>query len=649
MDEKRIAFGNSVVTADLPSSDADFLETVSWSRTAPANLVRAAGDGDVTGFVRILKRQHFGSAGSGGYKLARSDRHFSKQSLWSRYAFGDTPRSSELMRLWEPLEKALRRSGKKMGAKSARTPKSRANGRLAGTANAPKGSARINRFLKRFTEEAPPDPFEQLILFEMLICAGRELPDEVCLRLWRIALTAAVNLSDSAGGEELSSLTEDQRLLVAGELPWESGLLFAGVKGSAKFGRDGQRLLREELCDKTDTDGTPEAGLLEHLSLWLAPLVRSAYWAKRFRTRLWDAESKERFRALIKIVAGFCGADGRMALGNGSSGDAVGLLTSASKLAGWNKRSAPLKFLLAVGDGPHRSKRRSSPRAVARRLPAEPPVTQSDWARVACLRNNWSVEADTLLVAHHRQHPLIDLRMLGKGLLNGEWQLSISVDGKEQELDDQWTCACWYSDDDADFLELHMSPGKGLSIDRQLLLSRTDHFLLLADVVSGPAGARIDYRSSLKTVEGVSSRTATTTRECLLKIARQTVRVLPIGLPAERVVSVAGSLNSGDGRLQLNQAALGGLYAPLVFDWAPEHKRKDAGWRTLTVTEAGRILSSEFASGHRVWFGNDQLFVYRSVKRSDLPRSVLGLHTLNETVVGRFDASGEVDSLLLVE
>ena len=37
------------------------------------------------------------------------------------------------------------------------------------------------------------------------------------------------------------------------------------------------------------------------------------------------------------------------------------------------------------------------------------PSNQSDWARFALLRSDWSVQADSVAVAHHRQFPQLDM------------------------------------------------------------------------------------------------------------------------------------------------------------------------------------------------------------------------------------------------
>ena len=47
--------------------------------------------------------------------------------------------------------------------------------------------------------------------------------------------------------------------------------------------------------------------------------------------------------------------------------------------------------------------------------------------------------------------------------------------------------------------------------------------------------------------------------------------------------------------------------------------------------------------------GAFQLLVYRSLAPTEEARAVLGYHTRYETVIGMFDATGEVEPLVMVE
>jgi hypothetical protein len=168
-------------------------------------------------------------------------------------------------------------------------------------------------------------------------------------------------------------------------------------------------------------------------------------------------------------------------------------------------------------------------------------------------------------------------------------------------------------------------------------------------------------------------------REVRCAVRRLAVRCYPLALPQDRLYGTTGDLRCaadrsagpdatgngqvaadgscarhecGDGEtcgLELRQESVGGLFAPLVLDWSPKRAEAPVDWRTLTVTEDGRVLRADSASGHRVRVGKQQWIVYRALTKGEQPRAVLGLHTAHETVVGRFETTGHVTPLLLVE
>jgi hypothetical protein len=198
-----------------------------------------------------------------------------------------------------------------------------------------------------------------------------------------------------------------------------------------------------------------------------------------------------------------CRPDGRLALSNGFVASAVDLLSSASHLAGMTKTAPALEYLRVLQNGsasgasrngraPHRgglrSGRRKSRRIAGKKL-SKFPGAQSDWAQLACLRSGWSVDDDALVVAHHESMPRLELSALGQPLLSGPWEVAVALDGTPLTFHGEWTCVCWFSDADADYIELKTEHPSGVKVERQILLAREDHFALFAEIVSGPAGA----------------------------------------------------------------------------------------------------------------------------------------------------------------
>jgi len=645
MDNTQIEFGGS--SRDLLAlSDSEFLQAITWRRTAARSLRQTARSGDVEAFGELLRQcTHLHRANTTTQRKLQGPHPL----LWSQSACSESPRLQALQALWESSQQ--KRTGTKIGPKGRKASRKKRHGRL-------------ENLLDEWNNQldgSPISPLETLLLLDLLTHRTHRLPAGLCWKLWRAALTAVVGFADLVHAQQQRNSDEnqtesidrapDQWLLTAGELPWQAGLLFSAVKGAAGLRRSGRDVLRRDLMDRTDTDGTPSADLLERFPFWLAPLVRSADLANQFDEKLWDAESAGRFRLLIGIIAPWCRSDGRMALGNGFKVDALPLLRAAASLAGWKKKSPPMRYLshLETARGGAKTARQKTARWTDSGL--EAPVTQSDWAQLACLRSDWSPSADVLIVAHHRRAPQIDLSVLGKPLLSGSWDITVAIDGEPLDMDGEWTCVCWFSDDDADYLELQQTIGDdGPRIERQVLLSRTNRFALLADTVFAAGDVTVDYLSRLPVCEGIETRPDRSTRECELKGRGLLARVFPLALPSERVFSTAGALGPAeDGTLELRQTAIGGVYAPLVLDWHPQRRKSVADWRTLTITEQGTVVKSNRASGHRLRIGDQHLFVYHALAKTDIPRAVLGQHTAHETLIGTLDEAGDVEPILLVE
>ena len=628
-------------------TDEQFLSSIVWDSSARPSLISTARTGDVSAFFRKLRKQHPYSGKFARMVNRTSSGTFPERSLWSRSSFEETPRTTELVDI--AVRFGLQQQ-KRTSKNAARRRKSKAaDARTAGLIS-DRRSQRLADWLASAESTHPVTHFDLQLLLELLLQLGRELPENLFWRLWRVTLIAVAELSRHPDEPPSSAASDDQRLLIQGELPFAAGLLFADVAGSDELREFGRQHLFGQLEDRTDTDGTPQAEILENLSLWLAVLVRSAEWAATFDTELWDTELQARFRGLVRACTPLCRVNGRLALSNGALLDPVPLLASASRLAGWKKTPTSLSYLLKIGSGrleltgakPVGKRHQGAGKSIR-------PARQSDWARVAVLRSSWDLDADSLVVAHHLEKPMLELTVLGTTLLHGTWDIDVTVEGKTLDFAAHWTCTCWHSDEDADYLELQLTLEDDVQIERQLLLSRTDRFIMLADVVTGARDGRIDYKSRLPLVDGVSVKADVPTRQCRLRSKRLAARVFPLALPADRVLSIAGGLISDGGALELRQVSVGGLYAPLMIDWHPDRCRTNADWRSLTVSEQGRIVKTDAAAGHRLRIGRHQLLVYRSLKKPSVPRSVLGQHSSYETLIGHFDSAGDLTPILMVE
>ncbi len=646
-----ITLAEPIATADQnAASDAEFLQQIPWTHEADGPLVKAARAGALKPFWNRLAAQVFGLGPRAGRKKVLERRDAAAMSLWG------LSETTPLAAIWSEL--AGRWESARQSAVTHRTRKknkSADNGAAAAIKVPRKQIAALNDWLESL-QNASPSAAEQLILAEMLRLAGSSLPAKVGVPLWRRLLLAAGEVPvdgeiDTAAG------------LQTGEVPWVLGLFFAHIRGAETLRERGRNVFRTLLEEHTDTDGTLRAQEMERLSDWFPPLVRAAEWALAAEVPLWKkTASAERFQSLIGRLAGCFSSDGHLALDQTNADDTLTLLLTAARLAGGSKKEWPLKFLLEAAEvgAEHAaapSKKHSAKLKTSRRRKPDASVDdivqQSDWARVACLRSHSGVDADVFAVTHHQPLPRIDFSVLGRAILQGPWELAVAFDKKPAALPEEWTCVCWHTDSDGDYLELQYSIDENRRIERQVFLSRTDHFLVLADCVSGAGEAVIDYTARLPLVAGALIHRHDSTREQVITLGNHRIRTFPLALPEDIVHSTPGfwglSETSQSPSLEIRQTSKGGLYAPVVLDWTPARQNTDADWRTLTITENGPKVQSDRAAGHRIRIGNQQLLIYRSIAPTDELRTVLGHHTGHETIIARFDKSGDVKPLLIVE
>jgi len=619
-----IAFGKSV-ELDSSVSDADFLARIEWDVAAPGKIQRAVDALDPQLLDKILVEL---AGGSGSRKSVHKSAVHSRQALWPQHNREESTRSKAIVRAWAA-------NATKNG--SRRNASSRGGGDRLDRSSL----ATLDRWAKLSLAGEPLSQLETLVLFELLRDAGAELPASLFRTLWRIALMAAI---------QGTQLWERTTRISDADLCWQAGLLFKPVAGAEAIATAARSKLGQLLVESTDSDGIPSAELVEDLPNWLATMLRAWEWGQRFSRPLFDRQCERRFQALIGAASRLCLGNGRLAFSNGQANGFAGLWsTAAAAISGRNGSSQHVvRFLGSLGNGVHAPRRpRDSKRAVARK--AARPVFQSDRSRSACLRGDWSPNANSVSVLHHGQFPSVELATRGAPLFSGQWEIELQFANQSVGIFGPWTCSCWYSNDEADYLELQARPAADVRIERQLLLPRNDDLLFLADVVIGRGDVRIDYRSRLPLAGNIEVAHDRETRACRLTGPNTVSRLFPIGLPCERVQGCAGQLTNSPRHLEFRQTAIGGIYSPLVIDWNPARRRRPATWRSLTVAQNGTAVPGNQAMGFRLQLGTEQWLIYRSLSRILEPRTVLGQHTMYETLIGRFLTTGAVDPIVLVE
>ena len=635
VDRETVAFGH-VGSSVQDLRDDEFLREIQWRKSADAEIVRAARNGDVAAFCKRLVE-----ALPHGITRAKSagKRTEPFRGLIAAEYFG-TPPSLPLRGLL-PKMTVREKNGK-----------SSVKGELSAS-----DEAALSEYLSDVAlGEIKPSPADLHVLTELIARNADKLNESTLFALWRTTLTAACELAEdlSSNDDGDPARTADAQLLADGELPWRVGLLFADVKGAAKVRRGGRRIIRRELESRTDGDGTPHATLLPRLGYWLASLIRSGQWADQFEASLWDDDSSVRFNELLEQAIRLYRPTDSWAMSNGFTASPQSLFRAASELAGSDFKVAELAFAwdsrtLRSGRKKSKSKKPASKaRAQRRRKPK--PSSQSDWAYLACLRSDWAAECDSIVVDHSGPLPHIDMTVLGRELFKGRWDLQIQVDGEPVQIGKDWSAVCWNSDSDGDYLELQQTLAGSGRVERQIWLSRSSRFAMFADSLTGFCGSRVEYTARLPLADSLDAQSDGVDRETRLKTGPALTRVFPLFLPQDRVYSTPGGCGVFGGDLVIKHVASGkGFYAPVVLDWHPHRRRKAVQWRQLTVTEDGRILPGDATAGFRVKLGEHHLLSYRKLQDTTEPHTVLGFQTFDETVLGHFDKDGDVTPLLLVE
>jgi hypothetical protein len=625
------------------SSEAEFLRQIPWRDDADADLVDAAREGNLKAFWEALGRECFGLGSRANRSKVHERREAVAMSLWG--ITEETP----LVGTWKELAlrlEAARESGTEHRAKKKqKSAREEQNGRvvLAEIKVPRKHLATLTDWVEAAKNQAPTAD-EALILAELLRMAGPLLPAKLGVSLWRCLLLAALDWP----------LTAEHHAVNTGEVPFVLGLFFADVKGMDQLRDLGRETLRVLLEEHTDTDGSLRADTLEQAASWLPPFVRAAEWGHAAELPWWNEAGGQRFQHLAGRLAGCLAGDGHLAFDRAKSAHVLPMLLACGRLAGGSKKDWPLNFLMDVA---RPSKKHSVKLKASRRRAAEANtdaiVHQSDWGKTACLRNHDGPGANVFALTHHQPLPQIDFSPFGQLFFQGPWELEVSLDNQPVKLPDEWACVCWHTDSDGDYLELQFTLDENLRIERQVFLSRADHFLFMADCISGAGKSAIHYIGRWPLIEGAKVQRNNWSRERTVSLGNLSVRSFPLALPMEIVHSTSGRWDVADGAkkscLELRQTGVGGLYAPVIFDWTPARQSSDADWKTLTVTENGPKVKTDRASGHRLRLGNQQLLIYRSLLLNGELRTVLGHHTGYETVIGRFDKSGDVTPLLVVE
>lgn len=584
---------------------------ITWRSEAPATLRSAAKEADEAAFVKELHRHWFSMPEhKGGTK--RSQRAL-MASLWKVAPGGETTEPAAFPAIADAV---------------------------------------ISGDFPDDLAELLLDRHDAAALLAGLAClwgATRRITPELFATVWGTVWENATELLDATPVDFDGTDEQFVTLLIeTAEIPFTVGATYSQLKGSRKRLKQGAKRLSEALEALTDTDGTPHAAQLPQLTAILASFGRATWIAEQVGVKLWNKREVERLVGLCGRAASLC-TPGHHAFSTVESVDAIAVVDALAATVDLERKGALRRRLQEWAETNGAVPKKSRARGGDWSLPEA--SHQSDWASWASLRSGWDGSVDACLVDYHQPEPGLDLVLAGIPILTGSWSTLLRWNGKSVAVQDSWSCVCWFSDEEAEFIELEQSLDPGLTVVRQVLLARQDRCLLLSDSVRATEPGSLEYATRWELASDFEVARDTATREWALVHPDVRVRLFPIGLPQPRVEKANGALTctQSDLSLSVQADATKGCRMPLLLSWAPSRDSDPVEWKSLTVAEDGQIQLPDAAAAARIRIGRKQWLSYHSMQPAQVGRTVLGVHTEHETVFGRISRQGEFDPLLQVE
>ena len=272
----------------------------------------------------------------------------------------------------------------------------------------------------------------------------------------------------------------------------------------------------------------------------------------------------------------------------------------------------------------------------------------SEWGESGVLRSQWRCRSPYLAFEYSQRSFSLELGA-NKSLIVGPAFPQIKFNGQSTTPIEGFEIVCDEHDQDVDYIELQMPMTHSITLTRQLILSRSEEFLLVTDCIVPLLSGQIEYQCDWPLADGLNCLPESETREMYLQDPKIQALVLPLSLPEWKVGRSSGRLECVENRLRLTDSVNGaGLYVPLVFDLNAKRAKKKRTWRHLTVAEDRRPVSREIAAAFRFQLDKQQWYFYRAVSQPG-NRSFLGENFNGEFVIGRFDRRGTVTEMLRIQ
>jgi hypothetical protein len=503
-------------------------------------------------------------------------------------------------------------------------------------------TARLAADLGAWLESGTSQPASPELGWEALAWAHAlpQLAHELSADRWNellehlLQLSRDVQQSPLESSESASETRLLEHQLLAGELPLTLATLFPELKACRLLVEAASRQLSLGICDAVDGEGLPHAANLPSMRPLLACWIRCGY----LDFNCFSDEARDQLRWLVRQTLRLCRADGSQLLCEPAKGPWCRPMFEAMlRLAGDAKDWAAAERILPKHAGKsHKGK-----------LPDA--TVFSAWSEMAVMRCGWVRRAPLLAIRFDHPEMQFEINCDRQTLLGGAWQTQFLADGKSLEQDSQWEEVCWFSDKDIDYLELERSLDGSWRVQRQMLLSKQDGLLLLADALLGEQSARLECGTSWRLGDDVKVVPDEESREVGLQGRQGLFRVLPLALPEWHAESAEGELAQRDGHLHWRTQGHGrSLFHPLLIDFDKRRASKPLTWRRLTVAENRQIQSSDVAVGYRAQIGKPQWLIYRALSHRG-NRTLLGQNFSQEFLMARFQRDGTCEPLIEIE
>jgi hypothetical protein len=458
--------------------------------------------------------------------------------------------------------------------------------------------------------------------------------------LWRALYDTLHKVVASAAGIVVHDDPVRHQLL-NGELPLAMAFVLPELQPCRDLVLPASRSLSFALVELLDGEGLVCAAHMEFFRSLLACWTRCSLMDKAAGWKCFDRDALVQFKWMVRQALRLTRPDGTLIMSRGLSGDWCPDLLRAALSEGGRRSDRALARLILPGRRAKKGQRGS------RKLPE--PSVYSEWGEACVMRAAWSRKSPQFICLFGDERLRSEVTTAGRILWSGDITPLVAVDGHPLEHRSAWTELCWFTDKDVDYLELEADCRDGWRIQRQMLLARTDRFLLLADAILGPKPAAIHYDVRLPLSDDIRCEWEGETREGLLRSDRALSAVLPLSLPEWRSAPAHGTLRADGNALRLTiEETAQRLYAPLLFDLAPRRVGARRTWRQLTVAEQLLPQSRDVAVGYRVQLGYAQWLIYRSLAPR-CSRSVLGQNLADEFAAARFGPDGGLDELIEIE